>query len=139
MRRQSEQVAKAVGEQARAARDMTTAAQSISKEIGLITRSNRQHLTSAEQMLGVLTDIRQITERNARGVETTLSGAANLMERAQQLADLVGGAAAGGEAENGAGGPSSPGARANGRARRQKKSRVPEAAGGPERPDGSER
>jgi len=124
MRRQSEQVAKAMGEQSRAARDMTTAAQSISKEIRLITQSNRKHLTSAEQVLGTLNDIRQITERNALGVKTTLSGTTDLIARAQQLAELVGG--------NGAGG--------NGRTARRKKSRVPDeaaAAGETESPAGS--
>ncbi|HEX8117254.1 MAG TPA: hypothetical protein VF521_08280, partial [Pyrinomonadaceae bacterium] len=139
MRQQSEQVARAVGEQARAARDMTTAVQSVSKEIGLITRSNRQHLSSAEQVLGALTEIRQITERNARGVKATLSGTTSLIERAQQLAELVGDAE--GRGENGAAGTSASGARANGRARRQKKGRVNDetaAAGEPERPDGSE-
>jgi hypothetical protein len=142
MRRQSEQVARAVAEQARAARDMTTAAQSISKEIGLITRSNRQHVTSAEQVLGTLTDIRRITERNARGVEATLGGTANLIARAQQLAELVGDAGAEGRGENGAGGPAPSGARANGRSRRPKKSPGSDevfAAGGPEPPDGSGR
>jgi len=117
-----------MGEQARAARDMTNASQSISKEIGRITRSNRQHLTSAEQVLGTLTDIRQITERNARGVKTTLSGTTDLTARAEQLAELVGGTGSGRAGENG-------------RPRRQKKGRVADetaAAGAPEPPDGPE-
>src|SRR3954470_6285047 len=95
MRQQGDQLARAIDEQARAARDMTTATTNISKEIGLITRSNRQHVTSAEQVLATLTDIRQITERNAQGVKATLSGTTNLIARAQQLAEIVNGAALG--------------------------------------------
>jgi hypothetical protein len=136
MRQQGDQLAKAIGEQARAARDMTVATTSISKEIGLITRSNRQHLTSAEQVVGALTDIRQITERNAQGVKATLSGTTNLIARAQQLAEIVNGSNAKQSDENGAR-QSSARPRANGKPRRPKKSpaRVEESeTGGPERP-----
>jgi hypothetical protein len=139
MRQQGEQLSKAIGEQARAARDMTAATTSISKEVGLITRSNRQHLASAEQVLGTLTDIRHITERNAQGVKDTLSGTANLLARAQQLAEVVNGAGAGPAGENGARHPSAR-PRADGRPRRPKKNRAPAGGaetGGPQRPDES--
>ena len=89
MRQQSDQVVKSMSEQARAARDMIAATQNISKEIGLITRSNRQHLDSSEQVLGTLTEIRQITERNAQGVNATLSGTARLTEHARQLVGIM--------------------------------------------------
>jgi hypothetical protein len=139
MRQQGDQLAKAIAEQARAARDMTAATTSISKEVGLITRSNRQHLTSAEQVLGTLTDIRQVTERNAQGVKATLSGTTNLIERARQLAEVVNGPDAGQADENGAR-QSSDRPRANGRPRRPKKSQAPVGdaeTGGPEHPDES--
>src|SRR5687768_5720525 len=100
MRQQGDQLAKAIAEQARAARDMTAATTSSSKDVGLITRSNRQHLTSAEQALGTLTDICQVTERNAQGVKATLSGTANLIERARQLTTIVEGVDAGQPGEN---------------------------------------
>ena len=124
-------------EQARAARDMTTATQSISKEIGLITRSNRQHLLTAEQVLGTLTDIRQITERNSQGVKATLSGTVNLIERAQQLASIMNDADARLSNEPGAK-LASASARSNGKPRRPKKNRVPAEAVEvvePEQPD----
>jgi hypothetical protein len=139
MRQQGDQLAKAVGEQARAARDMTAATASISKEIGLITRSNRQHLTSSEQVLGALNDIRQITERNARGVKATLGVTADLIERAQQLTAAVGDADAGQSGERGAP-TSSARPRSNGNPRRPKKGTSPgdtAGNGGPEQPDGS--
>jgi methyl-accepting chemotaxis protein len=139
MRQQGDQLAKAIDEQARAARDMTVATTNISKEIGLITRSNRQHLTSAKQVLGTLTDIRQITERNAQGVKATLSGTTNLIERAQQLAEIVNDSTTEQSGENGAR-QSSARPRANGNPRRPKKNQAPVVdaeTGGPERPDES--
>jgi hypothetical protein len=107
-------------EQARAARDMTLATTSISKEVGLITRSNRQHLTSSEQVLGTLTDIRQITERNSEGVKATLSGTNSLIERARQLNTIVDGLDAEQSGENGAPAASAK-PRSNGKPRRSKK------------------
>jgi hypothetical protein len=139
MRMQGDQLTKAIDEQARAARDMTVATTSISKEVGLITRSNRQHLTSAEQVLTTLTDIRQVTERNAQGVKATLSGVTNLIARAQQLAEIVSDSNAEQAGGNGAR-QSSAKPRANGNSRRTKKSQASvEAAetGGPERSDES--
>ena len=139
MRQQGDQLAKAIGEQARAARDMTAATTNISKEIGLITRANRQHLISAEQVLGTLADIRHITERNAQGVKATLSGTTNLIERARQLAEIVNGSKTERAGENGAR-HSGVRPRANGRPRRPKKNEASAGeaeAGGPERPDES--
>jgi methyl-accepting chemotaxis protein len=89
MRQQSDQAARAMVEQTRAAREMTTATQTISKEIQLITLSNRGHLESSQKILGTLTDIREITERNGRGVEATLEGTTDLAENARQLASIM--------------------------------------------------
>jgi hypothetical protein len=101
MRQQSEQVAKAISEQARAARDMTAATQNVSKEVGRITLSNRGLLNSSKNVLGTLTEIRQITERNAQGVNATLSGTANLSEYARRLVGITDGISAGEAAANG--------------------------------------
>jgi len=101
MKQQAEQVSKATNEQAKAARDMTAATENISKEVGLITRSNRQHLSSSGKVLGTLTEIRQITERNGRGVEATLSVTTNLNEMARRLIEMTGGEKAGGSSGNG--------------------------------------
>jgi hypothetical protein len=103
MRQQSDQVAKAMSEQARAARDMTAAIENVSKEVGRITLSNRQHLDSSEKILGTLTDIRQITERNAQGVNATLSGTTNLNERARQLVEIMDSMSTGDAAADGSG------------------------------------
>jgi hypothetical protein len=80
---------------------MTAATENISKEVGLITRSNRQHLSSSESVLGTLTAIRQITERNARGVEATLNATTTLNEMARRLMEMTGGEKAGGSSGNG--------------------------------------
>ncbi len=45
-RRQTDQVAKAMAEQARAARDTTQASQNIARQIAAISRTNREHSAS---------------------------------------------------------------------------------------------
>jgi methyl-accepting chemotaxis protein len=78
-----------MSEQARAVKDMLGAAKEVAKQIGLITRSNREHLTASTAILDSLTDIRQITERNTRGVEDTLRGTEALAGQAQRLNGIM--------------------------------------------------
>ena len=47
MRQQADQAAKALNEQARAMKDMTTAAANTPRQIKLITHANREHSTVA--------------------------------------------------------------------------------------------
>ena len=86
---EKEQVARAMNEQARAGQDMTSAAQSTSKQIALITRANREHSVVATKILSDLSDIREITDRNAAGVKDTQRAATSLLARAQTIGELV--------------------------------------------------
>jgi methyl-accepting chemotaxis protein len=89
MRRQSDQVAKAMNEQARAARDMRSAAQEISKQIGLITRANREHSDLSARIYESIVDIRKVTEQNVRGVKDTHRATDGLAANARTLGEIM--------------------------------------------------
>ena len=89
MRQQSEQLSKAMTEQSRTIKDMTMAAQNVNKQIGQITKSNREHSQIASAQLEAMLEINTIAERNAQGVKSTQKAAANLLERANQLAAIM--------------------------------------------------
>jgi methyl-accepting chemotaxis protein len=89
MRQQSEQIAKALDEQSRAMREMTTSSNDVAKQIKLITRANVEHSIGADNILQTLSNVRQITERNARGVEATLTETTGLLAQAQELAAIM--------------------------------------------------
>ena len=76
MERQSEQVAKGTTEQARAARNVTISIESVSKDVGVITRSNRTHLESAGNLLTGLAEIRQVTAQEMPQARRSLSSSA---------------------------------------------------------------
>ncbi len=90
MRQESDQAARALAEQARALKEMTSATQNTSSQIKLITRANREHSTVAGALLDQLRDIRKITDRNARDVSETRGNTAELIKHAADLAGLVG-------------------------------------------------
>jgi methyl-accepting chemotaxis protein len=89
MRLQSDQVAKAMREQARTAHEMTVGVAAVSTEAVRITNSNRNHLESAEKIRGAVTELRQITNRNADGVKATLTTTSGLADRARQLGEIM--------------------------------------------------
>jgi methyl-accepting chemotaxis protein len=89
MRVQSEQASRAVKEQLRTMREMTTAAQSTAKQVKLITKANVEHSTVSSTLLRSVSEIRQITDRNATGVKETRGGTDDLLRRAQALTALV--------------------------------------------------
>ena len=82
MRRESDQAARALTEQARGLKDMTTATQNTAAQIKLITHANREHSTVAGRVLDQLRDIRKITDRNARDVNETRGNTAELLRHA---------------------------------------------------------
>jgi methyl-accepting chemotaxis protein len=92
-----------VREQARALRDMSMGSQATARQIKLISQGNREQATVSTQLLEALKQIRQITDRNARGVKDTRGGTAALRQRAEDLAELLR-AAFEGARTNGAGG-----------------------------------
>lgn len=89
MRLQSDQVTKAMREQARTAHEMTVAVGSVSKEALRITSANRNHLDSADRIRGAVIELRQITTRNADGVKATLTSTSGLADRARQLGEIM--------------------------------------------------
>jgi len=89
MGRLSEQVAKGMSEQSRAARDMSTSIDSISKDVRTMTRANRNHLDHSGQVLKGITDIREVTLQNAANARSLTNGANDLTERAHRLAELM--------------------------------------------------
>ena len=92
MRRESDQAARALAEQTRGLKEMTTATQGTSAQIKLITTANREHSTVAGRVLEQLRDIRKITDRNARDVHETRGNTAELIRHTEVLVGLASGA-----------------------------------------------
>jgi methyl-accepting chemotaxis protein len=91
MRVQTEQLAKAMTEQTRSIKDMSSGAQNVARQINLITLANREHSLASAAVLTGLSDIRQITERNAQTVKDTQRATGSLLDRAQSLNAIVDG------------------------------------------------
>jgi len=91
MRVQTEQLANAMNEQTRALKDMTAGAHNVSKQVGMITRSNREHSSASGSIINGIAEIRLIAERNAHGVKDTLRSANDLVDRAQALNSIIDG------------------------------------------------
>jgi methyl-accepting chemotaxis protein len=89
MQSQSEQLAKAMAEQARAVQDMNTATRSIAKQVATIRTSNLEHSGISAELLAGLESIREIADRNAQGVQQTLEATAKLTAQAQALTAIV--------------------------------------------------
>jgi methyl-accepting chemotaxis protein len=88
MRRESDQLARAMGEQARAMNEMRGASQNTSRQIGLMLVSSRAHSASVANILLSLSNARQLTERSAQGLQEHQRVSASLREQAQLLAAL---------------------------------------------------
>jgi hypothetical protein len=70
---------------------MMTASQNISKQIGLITRSNREYSKVAGSTLERLHSVRNVTAQNSEGAKKTLRGTRTLMDTVEALvADMDG-------------------------------------------------
>jgi len=89
MRRQADQAARALTEQARAMKDMSGSANNAAKQIKLITRTNKAHTDGAVRLLTQLRDVRAVVERNARGVQDTRGGTSDLLRHAEALAGVL--------------------------------------------------
>src|SRR5262249_40497654 len=89
MRKQSDQVSRAMNEQARAIKEMTGAARDVAKQIGLIARSNREHMGFSANIIASLADTQRITERNGQGRREALGPTTGLLERAGTLNAIV--------------------------------------------------
>jgi len=89
VRLQSDQTARALKEQARAVKDVSGAAENTAKQIKLITTANREHSVVAAQLLNTLKQVREITDRNAHGVQETRGGTNDLLQRATALVSMA--------------------------------------------------
>jgi methyl-accepting chemotaxis protein len=93
-----------MNEQTRAIKDMTAGTQNISKQIGLLTRANREHSNVSGSILKSLTNISQITESNVQGVKETQRATDGLVERAESLIEIVDRLSRNGQGNHGADG-----------------------------------
>jgi methyl-accepting chemotaxis protein len=73
----------------------------VSKEAQRITNNNRQHLESADRIRTAVTELREITSRNADGVKTTLKSTSGLANRARELGEIMDSIAGGSLGTNG--------------------------------------
>jgi methyl-accepting chemotaxis protein len=89
MGRQSDQIARGMTQQSRAARDIMTSIDNISKNVGSIAKSNRANLDSSSKVMNSITEIRQVAVRNTTSAKSLSTGANGLTERARKLAELV--------------------------------------------------
>jgi methyl-accepting chemotaxis protein len=89
MRLQSDQVTKAMGEQSRTSHEMSVAVANVSKEALRVTNANRNHLEAADTIRSIVTELRQVTTRNADGVKATLTRTSGLADRARELGEIM--------------------------------------------------
>jgi methyl-accepting chemotaxis protein len=89
MRQESSQAAKALAEQARAIGETAAATTNTSRQIKQITRANREHSGVAELLLGQVSDVRRIADRNAAGVKETRGTTSRLRDQAKALTSIV--------------------------------------------------
>ena len=101
IRTQTEQAARALVDQSKAMREMAVAAQNTAKQIKLVTKANIEQSAAAASLLTSVSEIRQITDRNAHGVKQTRGGTDDLLRRAQTLIALAGQPAPSGRFGNG--------------------------------------
>jgi methyl-accepting chemotaxis protein len=85
MRQQAEQTTRALAEQSRAMKDMSQAAENTAKQIKRITTANREQSTVSSALVGMLNEVRQVTDRNAHGANETRGGTTDLLQRAESL------------------------------------------------------
>ena len=77
MRAQTEQAARAGKDQAGAMREMSAAAQNTVKQLKLISAANREHSTVAASLLTSLAEVRVVSDRNVRRVRLGTTSRSN--------------------------------------------------------------
>jgi methyl-accepting chemotaxis protein len=68
---------------------MTVSAQNISKQIGMITRANREHSKGAASVLESLHGVRKVMVQNSEGARDALRGTQNLLDTVESLVEEV--------------------------------------------------
>ena len=85
LRKQSEQAARALVEQTRAMKDLTSASQNISGQIKLITRANLGHSAGMDSVQKMLRDIRSVAAHNVEDAKTAQKISEDLLDRSAEL------------------------------------------------------
>jgi metal-dependent amidase/aminoacylase/carboxypeptidase family protein len=101
MKQQSEQVARAMAEQARAMRDTRDATNNISQQVQQIMKANAEYAASADSIRVSLGETRSITDRNARTANDAIQATTSLLDAAQQLSKIMDQIEKGGAGSNG--------------------------------------
>jgi hypothetical protein len=68
---------------------MTIGVSNISKDALRIANANRSQLASADNIRDSVSELRQITTRNADGVNATLTSTSGLANRARELGEIM--------------------------------------------------
>ena len=70
-------------------RQVTDAGSTAARQIKQITASNREHTSVVTSLARQLAEIREITDRNAHGVQATHGGTEDLLQRAEALLSIT--------------------------------------------------
>jgi methyl-accepting chemotaxis protein len=89
MRKRSGEVARALAEQTRAVKDVSTAIDHISRQMASMTRANREHAAGGESILKALSEIRAVTDRTADGARQSRRTADGLRDRTAALVGIA--------------------------------------------------
>jgi methyl-accepting chemotaxis protein len=73
-------------EQSKAVNEMSSTTRNVSKQIRLIIGSSSEHAAASTALMGSLAEIRQLTDRNARGLKETVQATGRVTG---QLVDLI--------------------------------------------------
>jgi methyl-accepting chemotaxis protein len=90
MRKESDQAARAMTEQARALKEIAGATTSMGKQIRLLAGANTEHSSGAKRVLTQLKSIRAVSERNTQGVRQTRGSTDELVSQAEALRAALG-------------------------------------------------
>jgi methyl-accepting chemotaxis protein len=76
-------------EQARTAHEMAIGVSNISQDVLRVANANRNHLAAADNIRSSVSELRQITTRNADGVNATLTSTSGLANSARELGQIM--------------------------------------------------
>ena len=85
MRKESDQAARAMSEQARAMKEISGATADIGRQIRLVSAANREHSSGAGRLLGQVRSVRTVSQRNTEGVRESRGATDALVQHAEAL------------------------------------------------------
>jgi methyl-accepting chemotaxis protein len=90
IRKQTAQVTQAMSEQARATRDAASASNNVSKQVKLITAATAAQALAAEKSTKAIGEIREITDRNAKGIQASRTVTESIINGTTALVAIAG-------------------------------------------------